>query len=273
MKLDFTKMHGCGNDYIFFNCFEQEIKELQKLAITLSDRHKSVGGDGIILVCPSEFSHCKMRIFNADGSEAKMCGNGIRCVGKYYYENIKKINPVRVETLSDTKIKVELRLNGGIVTGATVDMGAPVLDPELVPSGGERLTIGDYTALCVSMGNPHAVVFTVTPVEEIDLPAIGSKFEHHPFFPEGVNTEFVNFIDSKTLKMRVWERGSGETQACGTGACAVAVVACVNGVCERNTDITVKLLGGDLVINWNKTLNTVFMTGDAVEAFRGTVEV
>ena len=272
MKLDFVKMHGCGNDYIYFNCFSQTIENPEKLAIKLSDRNKSIGGDGIILVCPpdNEGSDCKMRIFNADGSEAMMCGNGIRCVAKFYYDNIEKKFPITVDTKSGTK-EVAPWFDGDEVLGAQVDMGAPILEPALIPSGGDQITIDGFTAQCVSMGNPHAVVFTDIPVEEIDLPTIGRKFEHDPFFPERVNTEFVNVIDEYTLKMRVWERGSGETQACGTGACAVAVAACLSGFCEKSTYITVKLLGGDLTIEW--TDDTVLMTGEAVEAFRGTIKV
>ena len=272
MKLDFVKMHGCGNDYIYFNCFSQTIENPEKLAIKLSDRHKSIGGDGIILVCPpdNEGSDCKMRIFNADGSEAMMCGNGIRCVAKFYYDNITQKNPVIVDTKSGAK-KIDLEFDEDEVIGATVDMGAPILEPALIPSGGEQIIIDNFTARCVSMGNPHAVVFTDTPVEEIDLPTIGRKFENDPFFPERVNTEFVNIIGEHILKMRVWERGSGETQACGTGACAVAVAACLDGYCKKNSEITVKLLGGDLEIEW--TNDTVFMTGEAVEAFRGTIKV
>ena len=272
MTLDFIKMHGCGNDYIYFDCFKQTIPNPEELAVKLSDRHKSIGGDGIILVCPpeNEGSDCKMRIFNADGSEATMCGNGIRCVAKFFYDNIEKKNPIIVDTKSGAK-RIDLEFDGNKVIEAQVDMGAPILEPTLIPSGGEQITIDGFTAQCVSMGNPHAVVFTDIPVEEIDLPTIGRKFENDPFFPERVNTEFVNVIDKHTLKMRVWERGSDETQACGTGACAVAVAACLDGFCKKNATINVALLGGNLFISW--TDDTVFMYGEAVEAFRGTVEI
>ena len=265
-------MHGCGNDYIYFDCFKQTIENPEELAVKLSDRHKSIGGDGIILVCPpdNEGSDCKMRIFNADGSEAMMCGNGIRCVAKFYCDNIEKKNLVVVDTLSGQK-EVLIVANTSEAALVRVDMGAPILEPKLIPAYGESHTIDGYEATCISMGNPHAVVFTDIPVEEIDLPTIGKKFENNPFFPERVNTEFVNIIDDHTLKMRVWERGSGETQACGTGACAVAVAACLKGTCKRDTNITVELLGGKLFIVW--TDDTVFMTGVAVEAFRGTVEI
>ncbi len=277
MGLTFTKMHGCGNDYIYFNCFETPIDNPEELSIRLSDRHFSVGGDGIVLICPSDVADAKMRMFNIDGSEGKMCGNAIRCIGKYIYDNgIAKKNPLTVETLSGIKT---LQLNidqNDKVESVCVDMGAAILKPADIPVklDGEtavkrtvEIADGTYEITCVSMGNPHCIVFTDVDVDKIELEKIGPKFEFDPLFPERVNTEFINVIDHKTLKMRVWERGSGETLACGTGACASAVAACLNGYCTKGEDITVKLTGGDLVINY--TDERVTMTGTATVAFCG----
>lgn len=251
MGLKFTKMHGCGNDYIYFNCFETPVEHPEALAVRISDRHFGVGGDGIVLICPSDKADAKMRMFNIDGSEGKMCGNAIRCVGKYLYDNgIKRRGTLTVDTLSGIKT---LRLNIGVdgkVDSVQVDMGKAILKPEEIPVklDGETIasrpvTIGgkEYKITCVSMGNPHCVVFTDTDVAELPLEKIGPEFEFDPLFPERVNTEFINVIDKNTLKMRVWERGSGETLACGTGACASVVAACLNGFCQKNTDVTVVL--------------------------------
>ena len=277
MGLKFTKMHGCGNDYIYFNCFETPVEHPEELSVRISDRHFGVGGDGIVLICPSDKADAKMRMFNIDGSEGKMCGNAIRCVGKYLYDNgIKRRNPLTIDTLSGIKT---LRLNigaDGKVDSVQVDMGKAILKPEEIPVklDGETIaarpvTIGgkEYKITCVSMGNPHCVVFTDTDVAELPLEKIGPKFEFDPLFPERVNTEFINVIDKNTLKMRVWERGSGETLACGTGACASVVAACLNGFCEKNTDVTVRLVGGELVIRY--TDQAVTMTGPATVAFTG----
>lgn len=277
MGLKFTKMHGCGNDYIYFNCFETPVEHPEELSVRISDRHFGVGGDGIVLICPSNKADAKMRMFNIDGSEGKMCGNAIRCVGKYLYDNgIKRRNPLTIDTLSGIKT---LRLNigaDGKVDSVQVDMGKAILKPEEIPVklDGETIaarpvTIGgkEYKITCVSMGNPHCVVFTDTDVAELPLEKIGPKFEFDPLFPERVNTEFINVIDKNTLKMRVWERGSGETLACGTGACASVVAACLNGFCEKNTDVTVRLVGGELVIRY--TDEAVTMTGPATVAFTG----
>ena len=277
MGLKFTKMHGCGNDYIYFNCFETPVEHPEALAVRISDRHFGVGGDGIVLICPSDKADAKMRMFNIDGSEGKMCGNAIRCVGKYLYDNgIKRRNPLPIDTLSGIKT---LRLNSGAdgkVDSVQVDMGKAILKPEEIPVklDGETIasrpvTIGgkEYKITCVSMGNPHCVVFTDSDVAELPLEKIGPKFEFDPLFPERVNTEFINVIDKNTLKMRVWERGSGETLACGTGACASVVAACLNGFCEKNTDVTVRLVGGELVIRY--TDQAVTMTGPATVAFTG----
>lgn len=277
MGLKFTKMHGCGNDYIYFNCFETPVEHPEELSVRISDRHFGVGGDGIVLICPSDKADAKMRMFNIDGSEGKMCGNAIRCVGKYLYDNgIKRRNPLTIDTLSGIKT---LRLNSGAdgkVDSVQVDMGKAILKPEEIPVKLDGETIAsrpvkidgkDYQITCVSMGNPHCVVFTDTDVAELPLEKIGPKFEFDPLFPERVNTEFINVIDKNTLKMRVWERGSGETLACGTGACASVVAACLNGFCQKNTDVTVRLVGGELVIRY--TDQAVTMTGPATVAFTG----
>ena len=277
MGLKFTKMHGCGNDYIYFNCFETPVEHPEELSVRISDRHFGVGGDGIVLICPSDKADAKMRMFNIDGSEGKMCGNAIRCVGKYLYDNgIKRRNPLTIDTLSGVKT---LRLNigaDGKVDSVQVDMGKAILKPEEIPVKLDGETIAsrpvkidgkEYKITCVSMGNPHCIVFTDTDVAELPLEKIGPKFEFDPLFPERVNTEFINVIDKNTLKMRVWERGSGETLACGTGACASVVAACLNGFCQKNTDVTVRLVGGELVIRY--TDEAVTMTGPATVAFTG----
>ena len=281
MKLSFTKMHGCGNDYIYFNAFTQSIDNPEALSIRLSQRRKSIGGDGIILVCPSDRADAKMRIFNQDGSEAKMCGNGVRCVAKFVVD--QGLVPgdretVAIDTLSGVKQIRLLRENGQVV-GATVDMAQAILTPKEIPVllDGDRVIgrpveIGGKTwdITCVSMGNPHCVVF-VKDVDSLNLEELGPCFEKNPIFPEQVNTEFIRVLDPHTLQMRVWERGSGETWACGTGACGAAVAAVENGYCPKNEDITVHLVGGDLVIRY--TEETVYMTGEAVTAFEGEVEV
>lgn len=279
MRRSFTKMHGCGNDYVYFNCMEQPFLNPEEASIRLSDRHKSVGGDGIILVLPSEVADAKMRIFNADGSEGKMCGNGIRCVGKFLYDySICTKTTLQVETLSGIKT-LQLQLKNGTVDSVTVDMGQANLTPASLPVllEGQRIVNQPITVdgkpvsiTCVSMGNPHCVVFVEDP-SVLPLEVIGPPFEKHVLFPEGVNTEFITVHDRRSLTMRVWERGSGETMACGTGACAAAVAAVENGYCDKNEDITVHLRGGDLKIRY--TDDTVYMTGEAVIAFEGTVEL
>ena len=278
-QIRFTKMHGCGNDYLYVNCMEHELSDPAGASIRMSPRHFSVGSDGIILICASDIADAKMRIFNADGSEGKMCGNGIRCVGKYLYDNgiVDKLH-VDVETLSGIK-KLELFPGSdGKIESVKVDMGKASLEPEALPvkwdgpmiKGTVTVQGKPYQLTAVSMGNPHAVIFC----EEIDglkLEKIGPHFEHHDMFPEGVNTEFVRVIDDHTLQMRVWERGSGETFACGTGACAAAVAAAVNGYCKRDQEITVRLVGGDLFITYASD-GTVFMRGGATKVFDGIYE-
>ena len=279
MTLNFTKMHGCGNDYIYFDFFKHNVPGLEDFSVRLSDRHKGIGGDGIVLICPSETADAEMRMFNADGSEGKMCGNAVRCVAKYIYDNgYVKSDTVDIETLSGIK-NIKLKIKDGTVCAATVNMGAPVLDPEKIPVllNGEsvinrkiNVAGGEYAVTCISMGNPHCVVFCGD-ISSLDIERIGPMFENADIFPERINTEFVEIADSKALKMRVWERGSGETQACGTGACAAAVAAVVNGFCQMNSDIRVSLLGGELVIRY--THNGVFMTGEAKKVFEGTIEL
>lgn len=281
LKLTFTKMHGCGNDYIYFNCFEQQIDDPEALSIRLSEPHFGVGGDGIILISPSDRADAQMRIFNADGSEAKMCGNGIRCVGKYLYDKgmVGGRTTVTVDTLSGVKT-LSLTAQNGKVQTVRVDMGAAILAPRDIPvdMDGARLVDAPlvvdekvYHITCVSMGNPHCVVFTDEDIDSLDLARIGPKFEHHPLFPARINTEFINVLPDGTLKMRVWERGSGETWACGTGACAAGVAACLNGHAEKGKDITVHLRGGDLTIQY--TDETVWMTGSATTVFEGEMDL
>lgn len=279
MKLAFTKMHGCGNDYIYFNCFKQEITSPESLSVYLSDRHFGIGGDGVVLICPSEIADAKMRMFNLDGSEGKMCGNAIRCVAKYLYDNdMVKKDELTIETLSGIK-KLKLYFQNGKVNSATVDMGHAELNPSKIPvktdgdsiiSRPVKISGKDYDITCVSLGNPHCVVF-MDHLDNLDIDKVGPMFENDPLFPERVNAEFVTVINRTTLKMRVWERGSGETWACGTGACAAAVAAVLNGHCPKNEEITVRLKGGNLTIRY--TGDTVFMTGNAVKIFEGTVEI
>ena len=279
MKLQFTKMHGCGNDYIYFNCMDKELDNPEQLSIMLSDRHFSIGGDGIIMICHSDKADARMRMFNADGSEGKMCGNATRCIGKYLYDNgIVKKDKISLETLSGIKY-LDLTVENGKVKLVSVDMGKAILVPSEIPvalSGDIAVNVPhsvngvDYNITCVSMGNPHCVVFGGDP-DEIELEKIGPCFENDPIFPERVNTEFAQIIDERTIKMRVWERGSGETLACGTGACATAVAAVLCGYCKKGEDITLKLRGGELIINY--TDERVLMTGPAAVSFTGEVEV
>ncbi len=276
--LDFTKMQGTGNDYIYFNCFDQKIENPAGLGVSLSNRRYGIGGDGVVLICPSDIADAKMRVFNLDGTEGQMGGNAIRCVGKYLYENgiVDKLD-VTIETASGVKELKLIRKNGKIAA-AEVNMGKADLLPANVPIklDGDRvinrkvcIADGEYTISAVSMGNPHCIVF-VDNVDKLDIENIGPKFECDELFPERVNTEFIKIIGENTIKMRVWERGNGETLSCGTGACAAAVAACETGLCQKNTDITVKLIGGDLTVRYTDD-GTVYMTGDAVKSFEGTI--
>lgn len=279
MKLKFTKMHGCGNDYIFFNCFINDIPTPESLSILLSNRHFGIGGDGIVLIYKSKKADAKMRMFNIDGSEGKMCGNAIRCIGKYLYDNkiIKKKN-ITIETLSGTRNLI-LYIENNLVSSVSVDMGKAEFVPSKIPIclEGEKIINRkisikgeDYKITCVSMGNPHCIIFQ-DDVDTLDLSSIGPKFEYSPIFPERVNIEFVKVIDKSTLKMRVWERGSGETLACGTGACAAAVAAVENGFCNKDEDIRVILTGGELIIKY--TDDKVLMTGTAEKVFEGFIDI
>lgn len=276
-QLPFIKMQGIGNDYIYINGFEQQIANPNELAVKISDRHFGVGGDGLVLLVPSAIADLRMRMFNSDGTEAEMCGNASRCVGKLAHDlGLVKKDLITLETGAGVRI-VRLKYEGSEVCGATVDMGEPVLQPDLVPVAldldekrcvGQPITVAGntYAFTAVSMGNPHAVIF-MEGIDELDLPRIGPDFENHEFFPKRINTEFVQVISRSTIRMRVWERGAGETLACGTGACA-AVVACVlNDYTER--DVLVELKGGNLRINWDNASNHVYMTGPAVTVFNG----
>lgn len=267
----FTKMHGAGNDYIYINCFEEKVGDPEDLARRVSDRHFGIGADGLVLIEPSDIADFRMDIYNADGSRAKMCGNATRCVAKYVYDHqMTRQSEITLETLSGIK-RIKMFIEGGKVTAAQVNMGAPEFDPSKIPvlADGENavgITVpaGDavYTATCVSMGNPHCVVF-VGDTEAVDIGKTGPLFENNALFPDRVNTEFIQIIDSSTLKMRVWERGAGETLACGTGACAAAAAAVVNGYCRKDEDINVLLRGGILTIRWNSDTDEITMTGPA----------
>lgn len=279
--MKFTKMQGIGNDYIYVNCFEEQVVNPEQLSVRLSDRRFGIGGDGLILIMPSQIADFKMRIFNADGSEAMMCGNGTRCIGKYVYEHGLTNKPhITLETNSGIKY-LELHCTGDQVTSVTVDMGKAILTPREIPVESDSqepfvakpVQVGDRLErlTCVSVGNPHAIVFCDR-VEDLDLEKLGPLFEHHAIFPDRVNTEFVRVIDDHTLQMRVWERGSGETLACGTGACATTVAAVLNGYCPQGEPILVKLRGGDLTITYQAD-GTVMMTGPAEEVFQGEINL
>ena len=274
--MKFTKMQGLGNDYVYVNCFEEKIDNPPELARRISDRHFGVGSDGLIMINPSDKADFEMEMYNADGSRGEMCGNGIRCVAKYVYDHgLTDKTDISVETLGGIKY-LELTVEDGKVKTVKVDMGKPELEPQKIPvkaDGGkavdEPIRVGgeEYRMTCVSMGNPHAVVFVGCDVKDFPLEEIGPKFENHERFPNRVNTEFVRVIDRHTAEMRVWERGSGETLACGTGACAVAVACVLNGLTED--EVTVRLLGGDLQIRWDREKDTVYMTGPAEAVFDG----
>ena len=274
--MKFTKMQGIGNDYVYVNCLQETIENPSELAKKISDRHYGVGSDGLIMINPSDKADFEMEMYNADGSRGEMCGNGIRCVAKYVYDyGLTDKTSISVETLAGIKY-LDLTVEDGKVVLVKVDMGKPMLRPEEVPVVSEKEEVIDepitvdgqeYRMTCVSMGNPHAVVFIDQDVKEFPLETVGVKFENHERFPKRVNTEFVNVLDRHTAQMRVWERGSGETLACGTGACAVAVACALNGLTED--EVTVKLLGGDLQIKWDREKNMVYMTGPAEVVFDG----
>ena len=274
--MKFTKMQGLGNDYVYVDCFKEKIDSPSELAVKISDRHFGVGSDGLIMINPSDKADFEMEMYNADGSRGEMCGNGIRCVAKYVYDyGLTDKTRISVETLGGIKY-LDLTVENGKVTLVKVDMGQPKLSPEKIPviADGEQvidepiLVDGEgYRMTCVSMGNPHAVIFVDEDVKNLPLEITGPKFENHERFPNRINTEFVRVLDRNTVEMRVWERGSGETLACGTGACAVAVACVLNGLTEE--DVTVKLLGGDLQIKWDRENDRVYMTGPAEVVFDG----
>jgi len=274
--MKFTKMHGIGNDYVYINCFEEKVEKPGELVKFISDRHFGIGSDGLVLILPSSKADFRMRMFNPDGSEAQMCGNAIRCVGKYVYDNnMTDKKSVSIETLAGIKYLELITDKKDKVAMVKVDMGEPILkardipvdsDLELFANQPLQVFGGEYRVTCVSMGNPHAVIY-VKDVSGFPVEKIGPEIEKHPLFPEKINVEFVEVINSKMLKMRVWERGTGETMACGTGACAVLVASSLNGVSERKA--TVELLGGNLDIEWNESNNRVYMTGPAAFVFTG----
>ena len=276
--MKFTKMHECGNDYVYVNGFEEKIEDPASVAIKVSDRHFGIGSDGLIMICPSKVADFRMAMYNADGSEGKMCGNGVRCIAKYVYDKgLTDKTQISIETLGGIKY-LDLQVENGAVKTVKVDMGEPVLKAEEVPVQfakeqmiGEEVSVDGktYNMTCVSMGNPHAVVW-VEDTKGLDLEKIGPNFEHHPMFPERVNTEFVQILSRTEVNMRVWERGSGETLACGTGACATAVACILNDKTED--EVLVHLVGGDLKITYDRDTNHVFMTGPATIVFEGEIE-
>ena len=277
--MKFTKMHGLGNDYVYVNCFQEKIENPSKVAKYVSDRHFGIGSDGLIMINPSEVADFEMEMYNADGSRGEMCGNGIRCVAKYVYDyGLTDKTSISVETLGGIKY-LDLTVKDGKVILVKVDMGTPILKPELIPivADGDMVVSEpiivdrtEYRMTGVSMGNPHAVIY-MDNIKDLNLDQLGPKFENHERFPKRINTEFVKFIDCHTLEMRVWERGSGETMACGTGACAVAVASILNDLTEEK--VTVKLLGGDLQIEWDREADKVYMTGPATTVFDGEIDI
>ena len=278
--MKFTKMHGIGNDYIYVNCFEEKVDNPEKVSIYVSDRRKGIGSDGLVLIMPSDKADFRMRIFNADGSEAMMCGNATRCIGKYVYDKgLTDKTEITLETNSGIKY-LTLFPENGKVEFVEVDMGKAILTPKDIPVNSdkerfisERVEVDgmEYKITCVSMGNPHAIVY-MDDIKDLELEKIGPSFENHKLFPDRINTEFIEVIDSHTLNMRVWERGSGETFACGTGACASVVASVLNGYCNHDEEVTVHLRGGDLKITWNSD-GTVIMKGPAALICDGDVDV
>ena len=293
--MKFTKMHGCGNDYVYVNCFAETVEDPGAVAQLVSDRHFGIGSDGLILIKPSEVADFEMAMYNADGSRGEMCGNGIRCVAKYVYDfGLTDKTSISVETLAGIKY-LDLTVKDGKVELVRVNMGAPIFEPEKIPAvisaedpdqgivsrdAGQAGAIvaqslyvagKEYKVTCVSMGNPHCVIFMDEDVRALDLTKIGPDFEHHPAFPKRTNTEFVNVIDETHLRMRVWERGSGETLACGTGTCATVVAAVLNRLTKDAVDV--ELLGGSLHIEWDREANLVYMTGPATVVYCGEIDI
>ena len=279
--MKFTKMQGIGNDYVYVNCFEETIADPSAVARFVSDRHFGIGSDGLILVKPSDVADCEMDMYNLDGSQGAMCGNGIRCVAKFAYDKgLVKKKHISVATKSGVKY-LDLTVKNNKVSSVKVNMGSPILNAKTIPVVSEKERVIDepldvngtiYRITAVSMGNPHAVVY-MDDLTNLDIAKTGPLFENHIHFPDRINTEFVKVIDRRTLQMRVWERGSGETLACGTGACAVAVASTLNGLVDEDVPVTVKLLGGDLQILWNRQENLVYMTGPATTVFEGEIDL
>lgn len=279
--MKFTKMQGIGNDYVYVDCFQETVNNPSAVAKFVSDRHFGIGSDGLILVKPSDVADCEMDMYNLDGSQGAMCGNGIRCVAKFAYDKgIVNRKNISVATKSGIKY-LDLTVKNGKVSSVKVNMGSPILNAKTIPVVSPREQVinepldvnGEtYHITAVSMGNPHAIVY-MDDVDGLDIARIGPLFESHINFPDRINTEFVKVIDRHTLQMRVWERGSGETLACGTGACAVAVASTLNGLVDEDVPITVKLLGGDLEILWNRQENLVYMTGPATTVFEGEIDL
>ena len=280
MNMKFTKMHGCGNDYVYVDCTNEMIENPSEVSKYVSDRHFGIGSDGLILICSSETADFRMAMYNADGSEGAMCGNGIRCVAKYVYDKgLTDKKNISIETKSGIK-ELELTVEDGKVSLVKVNMGAPILKAKDIPVDVDtekcidsdiNVDGKDYKITCVSMGNPHAVTFIDEDVKTFPIEKIGPKFENHPMFPDRVNTEFVQVLNRHEVNMRVWERGSGETLACGTGTCETVVACVLNGLTDD--EVTVHLLGGDLFIKYDRENDTVWMTGPAVIAFEGTIEL
>ena len=276
----FTKMQGCGNDYIYVNCFEESVTSPQQLAKTISDRHFGIGSDGLVLIMPSETADCRMRMFNSDGSESEMCGNAIRCVAKYVYDrDIIHKRELSVETLAGIKYITINTDDNDMARTMTVDMGAPITEASDIPVFADRSPVTnmklsafgrEFTFTCVSMGNPHAVTFIDKDVMGFDVERFGKVFEVDDHFPRRSNIEFAEVSSPTHLKMRVWERGAGETLACGTGTCATVAAACLNGICPREP-VTVDLLGGQLIIEWKETDGHIYMTGPADFVFDGEI--
>lgn len=277
--MKFTKMHGCGNDYVYVNCFEEKVENPGEAAIKVSKRHFGVGSDGMILICPSEVADFRMKMYNADGSMGEMCGNGIRCVAKYVYDHgMTDKTHITVETGAGIK-DLDLTIENGKVSMVRVDMGEPILEAAKIPVVSDKEKVinepilvqgTEWKMTCVSMGNPHAVVF-VADTKHLEIKEVGPCFENHKAFPNRTNTEFVQFISSKEINMRVWERGSGETWACGTGTCASVMACILNGYTDDT--VLVHLLGGDLLIEYDRETNHIYMTGPATTVFEGEIEI
>lgn len=279
--MKFTKMHGIGNDYVYVNCFKEVVKDPAAVARFVSDRHFGIGADGLILIKPSDIADCEMDMYNLDGSQGAMCGNGIRCVAKYVFDyGIVNKTSISIATRSGIKY-LDLSVKDGRVSMVKVNMGSPILTASQIPVVSSKEEVIDeplevegttYRITAVSMGNPHAIVY-MDDVDSLEIDKIGPAFENHIAFPDRVNTEFVKVIDSHTVQMRVWERGSGETLACGTGACAVAIASILNGLTDGTQPVTVKLLGGNLQIFWDRQENLVYMTGPASTVFDGEIDL